>query len=172
MIKHNLFVHLKAAFEEMMSDVIDSYDTVQYVSDKYGIDADGTTRDGFDAQDDDNADEDADTAPKVASSYKCRGPLVTLMKLLATNQFDRTCCVMAKEDESKVHVDLTTQGAKPLHDAIRSIHELYVLDFPAPSAPAAQESVCHSSHGASEVTVQVRAGDAPLCDEATYNQAL
>ena len=170
LIRESIFVHLTGLFGKWMSHLITAFSIENYVSAEYGIDADGTKRGDFDAKAEDA--EDAEAESNHASSYKCSGPLETLLKGMIQNQFDRTLCIMAKETKSRAHVDLTTPGAKAIADAIAKIQELYDLDFPSPSVPAVQELVSHSSPGASSVTVQVHTGAAEQCDEATYTHGL
>ena len=173
LIREAILTHLKSLFGNM-SHVIESYSVANYLSVAYGINDDGTKRDDFDENaNDDEADEGAEGESNHASSYRCSSPLVTLLKGLVQNNFERTLCIMAKENNrAKAHVDLTTLGAKTIYDAIAKIQALYNLDFPSPIAPVVQELVSHSSPGASSVTVQVHASAVEEIDESTYTQGL
>ena len=133
LLRRNLLNHLSQSMPHWQALIAPYMCTAIYL-DLYGLNAHGV-RVGEAVDDVNKSDEENDEAVAEAelSSYQSRLMLMTLLKKLIKNTFEKALCNMAK---TMVHgrLDLSTDAAKPIKAMVENLLKAYADDFPKPAA--------------------------------------
>ena len=143
LLRKNILNHMSQSMPQWQALIAPYMGTSIYL-DMYGINAHGV-RVGEAVDDLENTDEDDDdkAAEAELSSYKSRHILMTLLKKLNKNMFEKILCNMARTMVLG-RLDLSTDAAKPIKAILDNLLNAYADDFPKP--PAADPSPAVITH--------------------------
>ena len=131
LIRQRIFTHLEHTFTQFRELII-GFSGDECYKDLFGIDEHGMkVQEAVEDAEDDDCKE---PSPGDISSYASRQVLLTFLKGLVKNVYEKTICGMSKTTAAH-RLDLTSEAAAPIRKVIDQISASYNVDFPPTTGP-------------------------------------